>query len=978
MSHSPPPQPWPAHRSTPLSSRVPSHSHPRPPPPLTYFTTPFSTTSSTYSTSPTHSPTRSLPGSTTSSISRYSLRIRTLVSSDPLLSRLTPQTIYKLAQDESLGFTPGERDVCIRAAEAGARIGGWVREVEGWTRAWEVKVRSVRERMQKQKPRENNDKYVKGGEGFLPRRRHLRKNRKPTHSGDAATREDQADSMSLSKWSFVEENIRPIHNQRGLFDGGEDRGSADNSPTTSLPASRTASWGAATSSAGASWVTPGPKKRPSVSAVNFPSPGSPLSLRPSTAKTSSSGGNGLGSTGAGSQDNWTDLGSPSSLKKRSFPIQPSRLSTISATEDDDSKDDNTRAESPSNESVIRGIPGSETCSDPAASDDSASTTSSGSTTYWGCLPASTVLRYEERIEEIRCQIDDLDIEGLKSAVLTYRPLTYPLSDPSAIIAATTLQLLPPLARLTNLVSTWAVRIAVLKIVPLFLKWLTEGQETLEEGVARIESASSAGFDDLDGDGAGEKEFSEDEYNLLMDSLDSKIVTAGRIMDMMLDTLDGREDTLPDEWISRMESLEEGYSNWVVDGERLVLETRLRAWDTEDRKVAMEEERRMKVMMARKDSLMWEREKVREEAKVEEERAMEVVRVAEERVDGLREVLDGAERAAEEVVGNEEGSYPELPEGEEESLLERVERLSRQNTFRPGESDEDVRTEEDSASHYTDEEEEEEEEDFDEDDEEEEGFESVVVSRGRLTSSQNHPPPLPPPPANPKDILTSVNPKSGIDSGLLIITPISTTAPLPSPSVEEKNKLLAAEEAEEAQRLRLFKESQEAHSAAEVARLAKEKEKAEVGAAAEEARVAEEARLAEAETLRILEDEFRLAEEKRLAAIPGEKTRERVAALEEAERRRREEEAEAIRLRGPETTTTNSSNLGKLLTRMSGNSRITSTSPPLSPVSRTSSFRIGGPRPMSPIERMGSPVVGSPSVSRSGSFRIGVGLVKSWD
>ena len=53
------------------------------------------------------------------------------------------------------------------------------------------------------------------------------------------------------------------------------------------------------------------------------------------------------------------------------------------------------------------------------------------------------------------------------------------------MATTTLQPLPPLARLKESLSVWAVRIAVLRIVPVFLRSLQIAKDALEAGAAAI-------------------------------------------------------------------------------------------------------------------------------------------------------------------------------------------------------------------------------------------------------------------------------------------------------------------------------------------------------------------------------------------------------------------------------------------------------------------------------------------------------------
>ncbi|TGZ80991.1 hypothetical protein EX30DRAFT_395829, partial [Ascodesmis nigricans] len=187
--------------------------------------------------------------------------------------------------------------------------------------------------------------------------------------------------------------------------------------------------------------------------------------------------------------------------------------------------------------------------------------------YYGSLPLSTIEKYETRIQEIRAGIDALDVEGLKGTVLAYRTgIDNSLTSSSAIITATTLQLLPPLHRVTKLLTIWAVRLAVLRIVPVFLRWLSVAQVALESGEAAIRHPSLL---------SGKQKLTEDVFALMSETIQQKIATAGRIMDNMLDALEGREDVLPDKWIGELEDIEEGYSRWEMDAERVVLEGRLR-------------------------------------------------------------------------------------------------------------------------------------------------------------------------------------------------------------------------------------------------------------------------------------------------------------------------------------------------------------------------------------------------------------------
>ncbi|PUU77084.1 hypothetical protein B9Z19DRAFT_1128774 [Tuber borchii] len=194
--------------------------------------------------------------------------------------------------------------------------------------------------------------------------------------------------------------------------------------------------------------------------------------------------------------------------------------------------------------------------------------------YWGSLKRSTIEGYEARIEVIKSEIEELDVDGLKYRFLSYGTSAADLlTDSAAIMTTTTLQLLPPLSRLRKLLSAWVARIAVLRIVPAFLGSLQMAKDALEAGYTAITHPSiNPESSSLDGDWRG---LAEESYKLMQEIITQKVAKVGMIMDTMLDVLEGREDVLPDSWIDEVEDVEKGFSHWVMDGERVVLEGRLR-------------------------------------------------------------------------------------------------------------------------------------------------------------------------------------------------------------------------------------------------------------------------------------------------------------------------------------------------------------------------------------------------------------------
>lgn len=121
------------------------------------------------------------------------------------------------------------------------------------------------------------------------------------------------------------------------------------------------------------------------------------------------------------------------------------------------------------------------------------------------------------------------------------------------------------------------------------------------------------------------------------------------MDTMLDTLEGREDILPDLWISELEEVEECFGAWEMDGERVVLEGRLRLDDLRHHQTRREERERER----EKTALVLEQERsVREAEKVGVE-VEGVMERAEETERGLREAMEANEIVAEGIELGEE-------------------------------------------------------------------------------------------------------------------------------------------------------------------------------------------------------------------------------------------------------------------------------------------------------------------------------------
>ncbi|KAI5865457.1 hypothetical protein GGS23DRAFT_427576 [Durotheca rogersii] len=217
------------------------------------------------------------------------------------------------------------------------------------------------------------------------------------------------------------------------------------------------------------------------------------------------------------------------------------------------------------------------------------------TSYLGSLTVADVERYEKRTEKIQQDLDDLDLEEIKNQVLHNHilPLSRPSSpyseggrssasgfmfakmeDLTAVVTAITVQALPNLSRLTRLLHTWTIRLLVLQKIPSLLTTLAEAEVALRSGWDAVEPAdtNSAIADEHGGDTTDKSRvLSRMDFEVMKGVIRLKITKPAHAIDSMLDTLEGASDTLPEEWLDRLEAVERGYLEWETRGERKVLE-----------------------------------------------------------------------------------------------------------------------------------------------------------------------------------------------------------------------------------------------------------------------------------------------------------------------------------------------------------------------------------------------------------------------
>ncbi|KAF4633498.1 hypothetical protein G7Y89_g4620 [Cudoniella acicularis] len=305
--------------------------------------------------------------------------------------------------------------------------------------------------------------------------------------------------------------------------------------------------------------------------------------------------------------------------------------------------------------------------------------------YIGSLFADDVDRYEVRVEEITEDMEDLKVEEIKRQVLDThfsarsRPSSSASNAPmpslfasytkmddfTAIVTATVLQALPNLSRLMRLMDVWSIRLLVLRKVPPLLSALDDMEFALQSGWKVIEESTNfnQGFSQ-----EGTEFLLRESYEAMRNVLQEKVTKLGQDLDYMLDTLEGREDILPESWLDRMEALENDYGEWVVSGDRKVRQgewermARARREEEARRKEAEEAEiARQKALQEEEDARKLAAELAAGEARRKAEEEAETARLlAEERAAEIAEAQRlKAEKYAEDAKVLEEIRLAEI-------------------------------------------------------------------------------------------------------------------------------------------------------------------------------------------------------------------------------------------------------------------------------------------------------------------------------
>lgn len=203
-----------------------------------------------------------------------------------------------------------------------------------------------------------------------------------------------------------------------------------------------------------------------------------------------------------------------------------------------------------------------------------------SSAYWGSLPASRVMAYGVRLDEIKEELEDLNMDELKGHILDMYPMERPrpgsgygnkraelhlLDDFSYVVTHTMLQALPCLSYLSQLTGVWSIRLTVLHEVPHFLAGLDDVMKAMRMGWDALDLPDDPQNSTKALDGWKEV------ITETRDTLQGKITSLGRKLDRMLDALEGMNDVLPDNWIDEFEAIEADYSKWAADAQKRIFE-----------------------------------------------------------------------------------------------------------------------------------------------------------------------------------------------------------------------------------------------------------------------------------------------------------------------------------------------------------------------------------------------------------------------
>jgi hypothetical protein len=197
--------------------------------------------------------------------------------------------------------------------------------------------------------------------------------------------------------------------------------------------------------------------------------------------------------------------------------------------------------------------------------------------YLGHLPLRLVDQHEQRLAEIRDDMESLEMDDIKDHVLAAHattpeegpaPASFPrlgsrassygrMRDFTALVTATVIQALPDLAILTALLDTWDVRLSILRELPTVLSYMEGARRGVRAATESLKDPSEAST------------LTQTDFQEAKALLGGQVSEYGERIDKLLDMLEGQEDALPQIWIDMLENVELEYATWCVDAQHVV-------------------------------------------------------------------------------------------------------------------------------------------------------------------------------------------------------------------------------------------------------------------------------------------------------------------------------------------------------------------------------------------------------------------------
>ncbi|KAF9698127.1 hypothetical protein EKO04_003674 [Ascochyta lentis] len=212
--------------------------------------------------------------------------------------------------------------------------------------------------------------------------------------------------------------------------------------------------------------------------------------------------------------------------------------------------------------------------------------------YCGSLLSVEVEQHEARLDDMGEDLLKLDVDELKEYVLDMHPQNKsrpssagfgasranyrPMDDFSFLITQTLLSALPHHAQLKDRLNTWTARVSILRSAPRYLDDLKQAQKAMGLGWDAFEPPT-------DTSDAAFKQWKE-AVDTISGVLRNKVSDLGRRLDRMLDTLEGRDDCLPERWIDVFEAVEADYGRWAHESTRKMIEFDVRRQSTQTTKM----------------------------------------------------------------------------------------------------------------------------------------------------------------------------------------------------------------------------------------------------------------------------------------------------------------------------------------------------------------------------------------------------------